>query len=223
MNNISVATLKKLTLFESIDPTCIEQELKAGRIYKTSYLPESQVHKKADTCTSFDYVLSGTVQAAHLSPNGSITTVSNFGKDSFIGANFLFGKENSYILDIICKKKAVLLHIEKAAVLEFLHDYNFTLIYVKSISSNAQIINQKLGMLSQKSLRTNLINFLQQEATRQASPEIVLEISKKDLADYLGVKRQSLFREFKNLKEEKLITSNSKKIVLSEKLLKTLI
>ncbi|MDD4690459.1 MAG: helix-turn-helix domain-containing protein, partial [Eubacteriales bacterium] len=48
----------------------------------------------------------------------------------------------------------------------------------------------------------------------QGSPTILLPISKKQLADYLGVQRPSLFRELKKLQDERIIEIDNRVITL---------
>lgn len=49
-------------------------------------------------------------------------------------------------LNIFCVEDCTLLHIEKAEVEKLLHDYQFTINFLKCISLNSQTINQKLHM-----------------------------------------------------------------------------
>ena len=49
------------------------------------------------------------------------------------------------------------------------------------------------------------MDYLKQQSIIQGSSKIVLPFSKKELADYLGVQRPSLFRELKKMKDEGII------------------
>ncbi len=69
-------------------------------------------------------------------------------------------------------------------------------------------------MLTQKTLRENIMDYLKQQSIIQCSSEIVLPFSKKELADYLGVQRPSLFRELKKLKEEGVVEIDNRTIRL---------
>lgn len=131
-----------------------------------------------------------------------------------IGANLLFGENHSYPLNIYCLTDCQIVHININAVLGLLHDYNFTLHYIKSISQNSQGINQKIAMFTQRTLRENIMNYLKQQTIIQKSSVILLPISKRQLADYLGVQRPSLFRELKKLKEEGIIEINNRTIAI---------
>jgi CRP-like cAMP-binding protein len=58
------------------------------------------------------------------------------------------------------------------------------------------------------------LGYLRSLSTEQNSHTITLPISKKQLADYFGVQRPSLFRELKKMKEEGLINIDNKTITL---------
>ena len=139
-----------------------------------------------------------------------------FSQGSVIGANLLFGENHSYPLNIYCLTDCQIIHMDINAVLEFLHDYNFTLHYIKSISQNSQGINQKIAMFTQRTLRENIMYYFKQQAIIQKSSVILLPMSKRQLADYLGVQRPSLFRELKKLKEEGIIEIDNRTIVIKK-------
>ena len=83
------------------------------------------------------------------------------------------------------------------------------------LSLNSQKLNRKITMATQKTLKENLLEYLRQQSILQHSNVIVLPISKKQLADYLGVQRPSLFRELKNLKEESILDVSNRTICLN--------
>ena len=139
-----------------------------------------------------------------------------FTKGSVIGANLLFGDQQAYPLNIYAMTDCELVHISSDAVLEFLHGYSFTLKFVKALSQNSQGMNTKLTMMTQKTLRENILDYLKQQIAIQESATITLPISKKELADRLGVQRPSLFREFRRLQDERVIVVKNRSISFLE-------
>ena len=71
-------------------------------------------------------------------------------------------------------------------------------------------MNERIAMYTQKTLRENLVDYLSALSTTQNSDTIILPITKKELADYFGVQRPSLFRELKRMKDENLIEINNR-------------
>ena len=137
-----------------------------------------------------------------------------FKKDSIIGANLLFATNNIYPLSIYCSSECKLIHIEKIAVEILLHNYDFVMSYVKSLSQNSIGLNQKIAMFSRKTLRQNIIEYLIQQSNAQNSQTVHLPLSKKEFADYLGVQRPSLFREMKKMQLGGIISIDNRKITV---------
>lgn len=196
--------------FERVDKSVLQSVQKEVK----SYAKGKTIYQRGATCESIDIVLSGSLVAYALSPNGSESRVFSFEKNSVIGANLLFGELNRYPLNIYTTTDCKLLHIKKADVEKLLHDYNFTLNFIKSLSLNSQGMNQKIAMHTQKTLRENLLDYLTALSINQQSDTVVLSVSKKQLADYLGVQRPSLFREIKKMQDEGLILVSNKQINL---------
>ena len=62
-----------------------------------------------------------------------------------------------------------------------------------------------------------LLEFFEIEYRKTHSRNIYLPSSFKDLADYFAVNRAAMFRELKNLKDEKFIETKGRKIILLNK------
>ena len=117
-------------------------------------------------------------------------------------------------MNIYCTENCELLYIKKSDVELLLHDYQFVINFVKSISLNSQSMNKKIAMYTQKTLRENILEYLYTLSAKQSSMEVTLPMTKKQLADYFGVQRPSLFRELKKLKDEGIIDIHNKNITL---------
>lgn len=206
--------LKSIPLFSGIDDNALAQLIRKKHIYKCSYHKGATVHEQNTECCVMDVVCSGKLMAYSLAPNGSESVVFEFGTGSVIGANLLFGNQNRYPMSIYCTTGSDLLHISKSGVEELLREYGFVMQFVQSLSMNAQGMNRKIAMYTQKSLRENLMDYLMALSVQQKSSSIVLPITKKQLADYFGVQRPSLFRELKRMKEEGIIEIENRKITI---------
>lgn len=213
---MNIDILRNISLFSAVKESNLEKLIAGNHIYQKHYMKGATVHNANETCRTLDIVLSGSLVAYSLSTNGSATTMFEFSQGSVIGANLLFGENHSYPLNIYCLTDCQIIHIDINAVLEFLHDYNFTLHYIKSISQNSQGINQKIAMFTQRTLRENIMNYFKQQTIIQKSSVILLPMSKRQLADYFGVQRPSLFRELKKLKEEGIIEINNRTITIKK-------
>ncbi len=210
-----IEMIKTIPLFAQLSSDIINLLISDNQLYLKNYSKGTTVYNQKDQCKTFDMVISGGLVAYSLLESGSAMTMFEFSKGHMLGANLLFGDTHTYPFTIYSLSDAQLLHITKKAVSKFLHDYNFTMQFIGMLSLNSQKLNAKITMATQKTLKENLLEYLRQQSILQHSNVIVLPISKKQLADYLGVQRPSLFRELKNLKEEGILDVSNRTICLN--------
>ena len=216
MRNIAlIEIVKTIPLFSQLRTDEIKPLIADNQLFIKNYSKGVTVYNQNDSCRTLDVVLSGSFVAYSLSENGSAMTMFEFSKGQMFGANLLFGDNHTYPLTIYCMSNAQLLHITQKAICSFLHNYNFAIQFIGMISHNSQKLNQRITIVAQNTLRENLLEYFRQQSILQCSNTIVLPISKKQLADYLGVQRPSLFRELKNLKDEGVIDVSNRTINLN--------
>lgn len=208
-------TIKAISLFSQLRTDEIKRLIAENQLFLQSYSKGATVYNQKDVCKTLDTVLSGSLVAHSLSENGSTMTMFEFTGGQMLGANLLFGDDPTYPLTIYCMTDALLLHATQKAIRDLLRHHNFAVQFVGVLSRNSQKINQKISMVSQNTLRENLFEYFRQQSVLQRSDTIVLPVSKKQLADYLGVQRPSLFRELKKLKDEGLIDVSNRRIHLN--------
>jgi len=206
--------IRRVPLLSKADTAVLDRCLAEHQMFVRHYPKGATVHHQYETCSVLDVVLSGKLVAYSLSENGSAITMFEFLKSSIVGANLLFGENAIYPLNIYGVTACDVLHISRNAVMELLHDYGFVMQYIKSLSLNSHGMNRRITMLTQKTLRENIMDYLRQQSVIQGSSKIVLPFSKKEFADYLGVQRPSLFRELKKLKDEGILEIDKRTISL---------
>lgn len=204
--------IKCVPILKSV--TDIELLVSQGQIKIKKYAKGETLYNQGCLCNSLDIVVTGSLTAYSLTESGSSTIMFEFKKDSIIGANLLFATHNIYPLNIYCSSECRLIHIEKTAVEILLHNYDFVMPYVKSLSQNSLGLNHKIAMLSRKTLRQNIFEYLLQQSIVQRSQTVYLPFSKKEFADYLGVQRPSLFRELKKMQLDGVISIDNRKITI---------
>ncbi|MGI6085712.1 MAG: Crp/Fnr family transcriptional regulator [Acetivibrionales bacterium] len=207
-----INSLKQIPLLADVDENMLSELIKSREIYERKYKRNTTIHSRDDKCTMIDVVMSGSLVAYSLAQNGSESIMTEFKTGSIIAANLLFGDNNVFPFNIYCMTDSHLLHLTKSAVCMLLKDYNFVMRFIKSISQNSQGMNRKIVMFSQKSLRKNILDYLFALSIKQRSDIVLLPLTKKQLADYFGVQRPSLFRVLKELKDEGLIEVYNRKI-----------
>lgn len=206
--------------FKDIDQISQEKLLKD--------LESSTYHFKKDTPISstimlqdtLGIVLQGSLQAIKTDYNGNRFILETINERS------IFSNSISFLLDENCE----LWTLEDTTIITF--DYYQIINYGKSdeqyyhqfilnlfeiINYIVTLKNERIRVLTQKTIRNKLLEYFDICFKKTGSKIIYLPFSFTDLADYLAVDRSAMTRELKHLKEEKIITIKSKKITLLSK------
>lgn len=74
--------------------------------------------------------------------------------------------------------------------------------------------NQRIQVLSQKTIRERLLEYFKMISRGQKTKNITIPFNFTELADYLGINRSAMYRELANLKAEKQISIKKRVISL---------
>lgn len=214
-----ITKLQNTQFFCDLSLDEIDTLIKSNIIQIKHYKKGQTLHCQGKQCTFIDIVLSGNLTSYNLAENGATIAMFNFTESSIIGCNLLFSNINRYPLNIYCTSDCSIAHINKDNVsLLLAKNKTFMFEFIKSISNYSLNMNRKMLTFARKNLRESLISYLNKETKIQQSNTITLPISKKQLADELGVQRPSLFRELKKMRDEHIIDYDSKTITLLKKI-----
>lgn len=162
-------------------------------------------------------VISGYIQIVHNDYNGNRTIIEELEENSIFGSMFSSISNNEY--DIITKEYSKLIIIEYSRIIEGVKsNYSF---YTQFIQNLLQIISNKINekndrieILTEKTIRNKLLKYFQIVSKKKRSKNIYLPFTFTELAEYIAVDRCAMSRELKNLKDEGFIEIKSKKITL---------
>lgn len=210
-----ISITQTIPLLSVLPHDVIQRQIDDGQLYIKNYYKSATLNNQKETCETLDIVLSGTFVTYSLAENGSAMQIFEFKNGQMLGANLLFGGNSIYPLSVYCANDGEIMHITKSAIADFLHYYDFAMIFIAMLSQNSQRLNKKMRMRLHKTLRKNLLEYFDNQSRLQQTNAIILPISKKQLADTLGVQRPSLFRELKIMKDSGIISVEGRFIKLN--------
>ena len=179
-----------------------------------SYLKNSIIHLENEVCNSMDIILEGDIIIQKIDAEGKVLSINDFSNGDIIGENLLFSIENRYPMTISAKSDVKILHVDKKLVLKLCKSNECFLInFLQLLSSKTLFLTNKITS-TMKTLRQCIIEFLLYEYYTQETNKIKLNITKKELADKIGVQRTSLSRELNKMRKEALIDFNNKYIII---------
>ncbi len=186
-----------------------------GILRIVSYQKGNIIHLEGEPCTKFELILEGVVVIDRIDISGNLLTISELKANEILGGNVLFSKVPYYPMTITARTDVRLLEIDREALFSlFLSHPNLLRSYLEQTSANAYILGDTLRHHIHTSLRERILHFLEEERHRQNSDRIQLTLTKKALAEKLGVQRTSLSRELAKMKEDSLISFDRESITI---------
>ncbi len=199
---------------------CVDQLKQLFTLEKYSintYTKGQIIHLQDEVCLSMDIVLEGEISVQKIDTSGNILKITVFSGEEVLGANLLFSNRNIYPMTIIAESKSVILHIYKELVLELCHaDILFMSSLMTVIADKTLILTDKIDAISLKTINQRIIDYLRYQYYLQNTYKIKLTISKKELAERLGIQRSSLSRELQKMREKGMLEYDSKSITIKD-------
>lgn len=180
------------------------------------YAKDALIHQDGDPCLGLEIVIKGSIHAQKINKDGGVLTINYLKVGGLIGTNVIFSNDPVYPMNVLAKTSTTIMHIKKDLLLKLCgEDQQFLLAFLQCVSDKTYFLTNKIKTLSHQSIRSSVMNFLKEQYRIQKNPRITLPMTKKDLAEFLGIQRTSLSRELSKMKKEGLIDYDPTTITLS--------
>ena len=196
--------LQNSILFSGISPTETDRLCTLLRAGERHYAKGSHLITAGDPIPAFALLLSGSVQVFMDDVDGNHIVMNNVEPGAtFAEAMVCSGVTESPICAVAVQESTVL-WFQGAALMDpvFFSDplcARFGTNFIRTIAGRSLRFNDRVQVLSKKSIREKLITFFSQQIYQQKSRQIVLDMDRSALADYLGVERSALSRELSRM------------------------
>lgn len=208
----------QIDLMKSITPQEIESYLIEGSCKITQYRKNNIVHFVGEVCSKLEIILSGKVVIERIDESGNLMTIAEFLGGDVLGGNLMFSKNPYYPMTVTAKEATLILEINKDRLFRLFSDnHEFLSSYLEYVSDHTVILGDRIKHYVNRTIRESIISYLNFESKKQNSSIIKLSMTKKALAERIGVQRTSLSRELAKMREGGLIEFNSVSITLLNK------
>ncbi|MGH4138491.1 Crp/Fnr family transcriptional regulator [Clostridium sp.] len=164
---------------------------------------------EGDICDSLGIVIQGELQVQKHYASGKVVTLTKLNRGKIFGEAITFSETNIYPATIVSSRGSIILYISKKDIITMCSSYPVVLNnFMQLLSSKILLLNRKIKELSFETLRQKISNYLLSQYEIQKTTSLILPVSRKTLAEHLGVQRPSLSREFVNMKQDGLIDFN---------------
>ncbi len=210
--------MKQVDLIKSIRPEEIEIFLKEGSFKTTEYGKNNIVHFVGEVCSKLEIILSGRVVIERIDESGNLMTIAEFFSGDILGGNLMFSKNPYYPMTVTTKETTVILDINKARLFQLFSDkHDFLRSYLEYVSDHTVILGDRIKHYVNRTIRDSITSYLEYEFKKQNGNIIKLSITKKALAEKIGVQRTSLSRELAKMREDGLIKFDADSVELLQK------
>ena len=182
-----------------------------------SYPKKQTVYQQGKRPRFLYYLAKGKVKAFKSHPDGKEYITDLYSEGSFLGYTALIDDKN-YDDGAVVLEDAEIMQIPKDDFLQMIYsDINIASKFIRIITQNVKEKEERLLNLAYSSLRKRVAKALLdiQSKFNTTDPGKPIEISREDIAQYVGTATESLIRTLSDFKAEKLIEIKEGKIIVS--------
>ena len=213
--------MREIDLIKSIKPQEIDSYLTEGSCKITQYGKNNIVHFVGEVCSKLEIILSGKVVIERIDESGNLMTIAEFFGGDVLGGNLMFSKNPYYPMTVTAKEATLILEINKDRLFSLFSDnHEFLKSYLEYVSDHTVILGDRIKHYVSRTIRESIVSYLDYECKKQNSNIIKLSMTKKALAERIGVQRTSLSRELAKMRENGLIEFTPVSISLLHKFFK---
>lgn len=210
--------IQQVDLVKSLKHQEIESYLTEGSCKITQYGKNNIVHFVGEVCSKLEIILTGKVVIERIDESGNLMTIAEFFSGDVLGGNLMFSKNPYYPMTVTAKEATLILEINKDRLFQLFSDnHEFLRSYLEYVSDHTVILGDRIKHYVNRTIRESIISYLNYERKKQNSTTIKLSMTKKALAERIGVQRTSLSRELAKMREDGLIEFSPVSIILSDK------
>lgn len=211
--------LRRCPLFRGIDDENLLLMLSCLGAEKKSYRKNEVVFAEGGRTTRFGILLSGEVQIVRVDYYGNRSLVGQVGPSELFGEAFACAEVESLPVDVVASEDCEVLLVDVKRVTQTCCnacEFHNRIIYnlMKIVAAKNLMFHRKLEIVSGRTTRDKLMNYLLLEAKRAGSHAFEIPYDRQELADYLEVDRSGLSAEISKLRREGVLESEKNRFVL---------
>lgn len=209
------ALLRRLFLFQGLDPAELQAVLSRGDCYYGSYRRGQVIYSPTDFQRALGVLLEGAVTVTKEGEPGHPMIVSVLKRGEAFGAAALFHDGEDYVTTLTAREDCRILFFPQQTVALFLRNPRMAENYVRYLSGRIHFLNSKIDSLiagtGQRKLAQYLLSALDPSG---GQPRVELPCSLSGLADRLHIGRASLYRAFDQLQRDGIARRSGRTVLI---------
>ena len=223
-NQDYICSIRKCYLFDGIKDEQLADAIKLlnGRIKKVA--KDDYVVQLGGTIQYAGLLLKGKIESSFQNENFDQITMHTFTGGYLFGEGLVINHAKNSPVQVRAVEDSVVLFIDLEMIYAAADKSPIRNILarnlIKSLAKKNLILNQKVRILSQKSLRDRIFIYLR-TLSKDKDGYVRIPFTQTALAEYLGVNRSALSRELGRMQNEGLLVINGKRIKIIDNLVYT--
>jgi len=215
--NVLSNNLKRCILYKDMEREDLSNFLNMSKYTIKKYPKGNVVVIEGSKCEELGILLEGLLEVQTLYPSGKLLTFVQLKPVETFGEAILFSKMNKFPATIEAIKDSKIMFIKKENLINCLTNcHKFMENFLELLSNKLLILNKKVKMLSLESIRKKIGSFLMEEYNKQGSNIIKVSLSRKEMAEHMGIQRPSLSRELIKMRDAGIIDFNREVIIIKD-------
>jgi CRP-like cAMP-binding protein len=211
--------LRRCPLFRDIDDENLIPMLSCLGAEKKSYSKNEIIFAEGSRTERFGILLSGEAHIVRVDYYGNRSLVGRVGKSELVGETFACAEVEALPVDVVASEDCEIILIDVRRVTQTCCnacDFHNRIIYnlMKIVAAKNIMFHRKLEIVSGRTTRDKLMNYLLLEAKRAGSDSFEIPFDRQELADYLEVDRSGLSAEIGKLRREGVLESEKNRFIL---------
>ena len=208
-------TIIKTRLFDNIDKKEIPNILNNFKSQKKLYEKGNIIIDMGDKVEAIYIILNGKIEISKEYDDTRKNIVNILESGEIFAEAIAFSTNKISPIIAISLRKSEVIKIDIKNIFDNNLEKNKNIFIenlLKIISDKNKFLSMKNDILSQKSLRSKIILYLEYMSNMQKSEKINIPYSRDKLAEFISADRSALSRELNRLAKEKMIELNGNKI-----------
>jgi CRP-like cAMP-binding protein len=204
-------------IFAGISAEKIEKMVTRFQYSIKTYKKGNAIVFRGEPCQELMIMIKGTVKGEMIDFKGKAIEIEKISAPRPLAPGFLFGKDNTFPVDVVSSEEVTILSIPKNSLLGIFQSSEKVLNnFLDIISDRTQFLSDKLWFISFKSIKEKIVHYILSQL-KKGENTVILPKNHQELSEYFGVTRPSLSRVFSELERENILTYDRKKIIIKNR------
>ncbi|MGN0144254.1 MAG: Crp/Fnr family transcriptional regulator [Clostridium sp.] len=204
--NEIIEKFKNNEFFRGVSEKRIEEIISELNYVSKKYSKDQVIANEGEVCNSLGLVIAGVVEIQRIYAGGKHIVLKRIGAGEAFGEAIIFSDKNEYPATVISSSDSIVSYLREEDIISLcLKDEVILKNFITLLSNKIFVLNRKIKMISFKTVREKVIDFIFKMVKEQKSTNIKLQITKEQIAALLGIPRPSLSRELMKLRDDGFI------------------